>query len=105
MNGKNALEEYLEETKGKAVIAAYISHGEADWYCGQIKANLPLNYNVDDFLSFLSELGRIETRLYESCESPSTIWYDDGSWSERGEYDGSEWWERKTCPEIPEELK
>lgn len=29
------------------------------------------------------------------------IWYADGSWSERGEYDGSEWWEHKTCPPIP----
>jgi hypothetical protein len=29
------------------------------------------------------------------------IWYEDGSWSERNEYDGSEWWEHKVCPEIP----
>jgi hypothetical protein len=21
------------------------------------------------------------------------IWYNDGTWSKRGEYDGSEWWE------------
>ena len=26
------------------------------------------------------------------------IWYEDGTWSERGEYDGSEWWERKERP-------
>lgn len=24
-----------------------------------------------------------------------TIWYTDGTWSERGEYAGSEWWEYK----------
>lgn len=29
------------------------------------------------------------------------VWYTDGTWSERGEYDGSEWWEYKKCPEIP----
>jgi hypothetical protein len=28
------------------------------------------------------------------------IWYTDGSWSERGEYDGSEWWEHKERPSI-----
>ena len=26
------------------------------------------------------------------------IWYADGTWSERGEYDGSEWWEYKKRP-------
>lgn len=26
------------------------------------------------------------------------IWYKDGTWSERGEYDGSEWWEHKESP-------
>ena len=30
------------------------------------------------------------------------IWYTDGTWSERGEYDGAEWWEYKKCPDIPE---
>lgn len=29
------------------------------------------------------------------------IIFSDGSWFERGEYDGSEWWEYKTCPSIP----
>ena len=27
------------------------------------------------------------------------IWYTDGTWSERGEYDGSEWWIHKKRPE------
>lgn len=26
------------------------------------------------------------------------IWYVDGTWSERSEYDGSEWWSYKECP-------
>jgi hypothetical protein len=29
----------------------------------------------------------------------------DGTWSERGEYDGSEWWNYQKCPDIPSELK
>ena len=28
------------------------------------------------------------------------IWYTDGSWTERAEYDGSEWWEYKKCPDL-----
>jgi hypothetical protein len=31
-----------------------------------------------------------------------TIWYTDGSWSDRGEYDGSEWWVHRKCPSLPE---
>jgi hypothetical protein len=30
-----------------------------------------------------------------------TIWYSDGTWSSRGEYDGSEWWQYNKCPELP----
>ena len=28
------------------------------------------------------------------------IWYSDGTWSERGEYDGSEWWVHKERPGL-----
>lgn len=30
-----------------------------------------------------------------------TIWYEDGTWSKRKEYDGSEWWEHHKCPSLP----
>lgn len=29
------------------------------------------------------------------------IWYTDGTWSTRREYDGSEWWEYCKCPTCP----
>jgi hypothetical protein len=29
------------------------------------------------------------------------VWFTDGTWAEREEYDGSEWWEYKRCPAIP----
>ena len=28
------------------------------------------------------------------------VWYKDGTWSERGEYDGSEWWKHKKRPPL-----
>ena len=28
------------------------------------------------------------------------ISFQDGSWIERAEYDGSEWWSYKTCPKL-----
>jgi hypothetical protein len=38
---------------------------------------------------------------YGSQELEGTVWYSDGTWSERGEYDGSEWWEHRECPPLP----
>lgn len=31
-----------------------------------------------------------------------TVWFSDGSWAERVEYDGSEWWGDYRRPPIPE---
>lgn len=53
---------------------------------------------------FLRSLNFEYDNGYGGQELYGTIWYDDGSWSERGEYDGSEWWEHKKCPEYPVEL-
>ena len=39
---------------------------------------------------------------YGGQELHGTIWYSDGTWSDRGEYNGSEWWVYRTCPELPE---
>ena len=41
---------------------------------------------------------------YGTQELFGTIWYEDGSWSEREEYDGSECWAYKTSPAIPAKL-
>jgi hypothetical protein len=33
-----------------------------------------------------------------------TVWLTDGAWLQRGEYDGSEWWEYCRYPVIPVDL-
>ena len=38
---------------------------------------------------------------YGTQELDGIVWLEDGTWLERGEYDGSEWWEHTSCPEIP----
>jgi hypothetical protein len=38
---------------------------------------------------------------YGAQELFGNIWYADGTWSERREYDGSEWWVHVVCPPIP----
>jgi deoxyribonuclease-4 len=33
------------------------------------------------------------------------VWYEDGTWSDRGEYDGSEWWQHQTRPDRNAEIE
>jgi hypothetical protein len=33
------------------------------------------------------------------------VWLKDGTWMERKEYDGAEWWVHKVCPNIPIECE
>lgn len=44
---------------------------------------------------------------YGSAEIPVDliIIFKDGSYMERGEYDGSEWWETKKTPAVPTQFK
>lgn len=42
---------------------------------------------------------------YGTQELFGIVWMNNGDWLERHEYDGSEWWEYKTCPDIPEYLQ
>ena len=39
---------------------------------------------------------------YGTMELSGTIWLKDGTWLTRGEYDGSEWWDYHSLPEMPE---
>lgn len=46
----------------------------------------------------LPQLGFTYDNGYGGQEMYGYIWYADGTWSERCEYDGSEWWEHKEIP-------
>lgn len=66
---------------------------------------LKVNYTWHDWIAFLNELSFEYDDGYGGQELFGTIWFNDGTWAERGEYDGSEWLERRELPEIPTTLK
>lgn len=68
------------------IIILKIGYSQAEWN----EFLMDLDYNYDD--------------TYGCQELYGTIWFEDGTWSSRGEYDGSEWWEHNKLPEIPKEL-
>ena len=65
---------------------------------------LTTGYNETEYIKFLSDIDMDYDSGYGSQQLFGTIWYKDGNWSTRGEYDGSEWWKYNSCPELPKLL-
>lgn len=88
----NAKEELLNHIEDREVEYVYITIGDP-LYSKICKGTLE------------EVLPKLENVVYDSGfgiqELFGTIWYTDGTWSERGEYDGSEWWEHRERPKIP----
>jgi hypothetical protein len=91
----NAREELLHFLENKPdVVCLTFSRLQADWdegpyTTGTLEEILPL-------MHFDYDSGFGSQELY------GTIWFADGSWATRGEYDGSEWWQHHTPPVLPQ---
>ena len=68
-------------------------------------AKLKEGYTPAEYEAFLKLLEYDYDDGYGRQELEGTIWYKDGTWSSREEYDGSEWWAHYETPEIPASLK
>jgi len=108
----NAKEEFISLCKDKTVVCATIVHEY--WTEGLVspasvqrrtEADLKCNYTPEDFKEFLKYLDFEYDRGFGLQEIFGTVWFEDGTWAERGEYDGAEWWELRERPEIPDHLK
>lgn len=66
--------------------------------------DLKQGYSQLDLSAFLADLDFEYDNGYGGQELDGTIWCLNGTWFTRGEYDGSEWWERHAYPAIPQEL-
>lgn len=92
----NAKQEFLEEIEGKDLKCATVT-------CLH-ESHLKVGYSDCDLVQFLQSLDYIYDSGYGGQELHGTIWYKDGTWSDRGEYDGSEWWNYNSVPDIPTNL-
>ena len=66
--------------------------------------NLKIAPSEEEYSAFLDKLDFDYNDGYGSQELFGTIWFEGGTWGEREEYDGSEWWGYHMCPEIPPKL-
>lgn len=99
----NAKQEFLDHIKercvgGRTVRCAKISIHNAK---NSVYSILPVGYTPEDQEAFLRDIDLDYNNSYGSQNLYGIIWYNDGvTWSQRGEYDGSEWWEFQEVPQI-----
>ena len=103
MSETNARKEFLEHVQGKEVLCAKItmwSYDEQDFHVLDLKQR----YTENDYIKFICELNFMYDQGSGIQNLFGTIWYTDGTWSSREEYDGSEWWLHNIRPDVPQEL-
>ena len=103
----NAKQEYLDHVSERCVGGRTVRCAKIKLYNAKstVNAMLPVGYTPEDLEMFLKEIDLEYNDGYGGQNLYGTIWYTDGvTWSQRGEYDGSEWWEFMECPEIGPEM-
>lgn len=104
----NAKIEFLLHTKDLKVKCAYVVRGityHSDEENAIDPIKLPVEYTEEQYNEFLEKLDFVYDSGYGTQYLEGIIWYENDAYSERGEYDGSEWWEYRQTPIIPEFLK
>ena len=110
-NAQEELLHILERTKS-VVKCAYIKcergsyWDDNDSYVQPAPILLKEGYTPEEYEEFLQKLNFEYDAGYGGQELHGMIWLkEENTWMERGEYDGSEWWEYRKCPKVPDELK
>lgn len=104
MNAQTELLAMLDSTKiGRNPIkCALITFGEDKWE--KHRFELHVNYTDQEYQEFMSGLNFDYHDGYGGQIIFGHVWFNDGTWLDRGEYDGSEWWEHRVMPVIPDSL-
>jgi len=103
-NRRNIKTELLNHCSGRVMLCCYIESTPYHFDDDNWRHILPTGYTQEDLDIFLTNIDFEYDSGYGGQEVYGIIWYKDGTWSTRGEYDGSEWWEYHILPEIPKDL-
>lgn len=104
-DNRNAKAEFIEAVEGKSVLCADITNHLDGYYSKATKILLPRDYTPAEYDAFLQSLDFEYDAGFGIQELFGIIWYTDGTWSSRYEYDGSEEWASRRAPVVPEYLK
>jgi hypothetical protein len=70
----------------------------------ELDLSLKLGHSTEEFNAFCKALDFQYNAGVGGQNLFGTVWFTDGTWATREEYNGSEWWEHHVRPEIPVEL-
>ena len=110
-NAQEELLHILERTKSVVKCATIKCERGSYWddndsYVQPAPILLKEGYTPEEYKEFLQKLNFEYDAGYGGQELYGTVWLmEDNTWLERGEYDGSEWWEYRKCPKVIDELK
>ena len=105
----NAKKELLQHLNGRTIECAEIYvQGEFDWNTYEdeyVYYRLTQGYTQEEYDEFLEQLNKVK---YDDGpggqELFGEVFFTDGSWLDRGEYDGSEWWNNNVRI-VPDSIK
>lgn len=100
MNAKTEFLAHIIRTDSKVKCASIVWQPDVYDPLTTSAINLLQGFDNETFNQFLDNLNFDYNNGYGGQQLYGYIWYEDGTWSERGEYDGSEWWEHRRCPKI-----
>ena len=101
----NAKEEFLHMVKNETVLCAEISYQDCwEHESPGSQHTLKKGYTKAEYDAFLSKLDFEYHDGYGAQYVFGYVWLTNGVWMDRGEYDGSEWWQHHICPVVPKSL-
>jgi hypothetical protein len=100
INAKEELQKHIGDRKMIAVTISLWKDFDEPMDC----YHLAVNHTKEMYHEFLSKIDKDYDNGYGSQELFGLIWYADGTWSERTEYNGAEKWAYKSCPRITDNL-
>jgi len=89
----------LSITENYKVIAADINFGY-DYGDNNDKFKLKPLYTNEEYKKFMKFMDREYDKGYGSQNLHGIIYCEDNIWIDRGEYDGSEWWNVNKYPDL-----
>lgn len=107
MSNRNARAEFEKHIENRLVACASLCLGDPSfsYRADDVKrVYLYPGYTPEDYADFLRRIDGNYDAGYGGQNLFGTIWYTDGTWSDRAKYDGAEWWEYRSCPAYPDEF-
>ena len=98
---ENAKQEFLRAIKGRKLVCARVGLDRINFGASIKWSILKDGYSEKDYEKFIKSLDFDYDSGYGSQELFGKILFED-SYADRGEYDGSEWWEFHRMPTIDE---